>query len=341
MSILNRYSFQFNSKQSSIVFNNGSCIFQLSQPLTLTTDSSMFEIVVNRLSIPYCWYEYNATQGTSLFQYTVVSGPTSTNYAFSIPDGNYTVNQIMRTICQLGTAQMVSNSYISLSSPWRYTYDEISNKVSISLTPPTSTLLQVIILPTFLSNSIGFTTSTSFLGAPSYSSAVSQINVNVNPSMFVFITSPTLNQQTNFQALRGNMEPANIICAIDVDVAPRCYIHKDFSVPSVTKFTNTTLSTIQFDLINSRGTELIGFNLPWCMQFDIYEKILDRTIAEQTMDNYLQQPQNAIIASDLINYAIQSGIDTSDFMDMESEKEKQLRELNTIKEKIMKERKQI
>ena len=195
------------------------------------------------------------------------------------------------------------------------------------------------IQPTFLSDALGYSSASTFTGSPSYTPAVGQKNINVNPSMFIFVTSPSLVQQTNFQALRGSLEPANVICAVDVDVPPRCYIHKDFSVPSVTKFQNTTLSTIQFDLINSRGTSLIGFDLPWCMQFDIFEKVIDVGILEQTIDTYFSKPENSILQSNLLDYALMSDIDPKDLREFESEKEKQIRELNILKEKIMKKQK--
>ena len=106
-----------NSKYASSKPNGdtGDCIFQI--PTLEMPDGYYVYISLQQAVIPYSFYSINARNN-----YFHVIDASGTEYAFTVEEGNYNINQMM--------AALVAE----LGSEWTITYNSITNKIRITNT---------------------------------------------------------------------------------------------------------------------------------------------------------------------------------------------------------------
>lgn len=328
--VIARYNFNINSDEAEIKDDKTPyCLFRFITPLSLTQPGTQFEITVRRVNIPYCFHEFNAFDETNVFRYTV--GPSfSTVYSFAIQEGNYTVSELANAVITNGFQQMLANGLCSATDKWKVSYSQISNKITIFM-KNSSPLVTVQIEPSYVANALGFSTSTTFNN--NNLTATSNKNVNVNPSMFVNITCDNVVQEASFQGLGGVLESSTIIASIPLAENPRSYISREIQNPERIRIQNLTLSDIEFNIINSRGTILQNFDLPWTMQFTIEEILVHN-------EEFRTNPEGAFEKRQLLMESEISGLDSKELEKFEETKQTQIRQVQELKEKLIKKRKE-
>ena len=330
--VIARYNYNVNSAEAEVTDDKTAyCLFRMVSPLSLTQPGTQFELSVRRINIPYCWHEFNNYDGTNVFQYAV--GPTFTTiYSFSIQEGNYTVSELINAVTSAGYQQMLANGLCSVNDKWKATYSPITNKITLFMNN-NAPLVTVRIYGSFVANALGFSENIIQDFNNNGMKAISDKNVNVNPSMFVNITCDNVVQEGSFQGLRGYLESSTIIASIPLAENPRTYVSREIQNPEKIRIQNITISELEFNLINSRGTILQNFDLPWTMQFTI-EEILVHT------EEFKTNPDNAYEKSQLQLESELNGLDNDDLKNIEETKQTQLRQLEELKQKLVKKRKE-
>ena len=238
--VIARYNYNVNSAEAEVTDDKTAyCLFRMVSPLSLTQAGTQFELSVRRVNIPYCFHEFNNYDGTNVFQYAV--GPTfSTIYSFVIEEGNYTVSQLANAVITAGYQQMLANALCSVNDKWKVTYSPITNKITFFMNNNTP-LVAVRIYWTYVANALGF--SEYFVQDFNNNGlkAISDKNVNVNPSMFVNITCDNVVQEGSFQGLRGYLESSTIIASIPLAENPRTYISREIQNPEKTRKQKTNI----------------------------------------------------------------------------------------------------
>jgi hypothetical protein len=328
--VIARYNFNINSAEAEIKDDKTAyCLFRMITPLSLTQAGTQFEITVRRINIPYCFHEFNAFDETNVFRYTV--GPTfSTNYSFVVQEGNYTVSELATAVITQGYNQMIANGLCSTNDKWKILYSPITNKITFYINNNTP-LVTVRILQSYVAKALGFSISQDFNN--NGLQATSDINVNVNPSMFVNITCDNVVQESSFQGLRGILESSTIIASIPLAENPRAYISREIQNPERIRIQNLTISELEFNLINSRGIVLQNFDLPWTMQFTIEEILVHN-------EEFRTNPDGAFEKNQLLIESELTGLNNNELEQIEETKQTQIRQVEELKAKLTKKRKE-
>jgi hypothetical protein len=273
--VLNKYQFFLNSQQAEKRSDtNGVCEFNLKKKLTLSSPLYQFEISVNRINLPFSFYQFNSKNTT--VPITVVSGVSTWNGSFQIDRGNYTLssmidafNSILSTTLNTLTGGVINDFTLD------YRYNQNSGKAQYRNTSPGNSppvTYSITFGTCAISNSLGFRSPWTLTNGNPFLTAT--YTVNMNPVMNVYVTSDTFSDDSAFEAIGGTVDYSGVIAVIPIVHSPWYYQPVDFNVPIKIRISNNTLSVLDFNLVDSLNQE-IELDQPWSMQFTIEEVLIN------------------------------------------------------------------
>lgn len=263
---LNRYQYFLNSAQAEYKSpTTAFCEFNLKQKLTLTNANYQFEASVNRVNLPFTFYQWNDNNNTLPF--TVTWGMNSNTETITVTPGNYTLTSLIQEINYAlpGKLATATSGFVT-AAQLAFTYNQNSNKLKFQLVG--SGGFTVAFAVSELCDAFGFRTGLTLVCNGLFVTGAH--TVNVNPLMNVFITSMAFQDSSSFQALNGSINVSNIIASVPIVHGPLYYQPSDFNVPIKIRLTNETISTMDFDIVDSKGRTLF-FDQPWSIQLTIDE----------------------------------------------------------------------
>jgi hypothetical protein len=286
--VFNKYQFFLNSRQAEKQSNSsGFCEFNLKKKLTLSSPLYQFEVSVNRVNLPFSFYQFNSKNTT--VPITVTSGASTWSGSFQIQRGNYTLSSMIDAFNFIlpSTLSTLTGSVIT-SFILDYRYNQNSGKAQYANTAAGVTY-QITFGVCAISNALGFRAPWSLTNGGGF--LTGDYTVNMNPVMNVYVTSATFSDDSSFEAIGGTIDYTSVIAVIPVVHSPWYYQPVDFNVPIKIRISNNTLSILDFNLVDSFNEE-IELDQPWSLQFTIEEVLVDAVQANvQTVQS---SPSNDI-----------------------------------------------
>lgn len=268
---LNRYQFFCNKNQAEIQSRlSPYCEFKLKQKLTVTNSEYVFQISVNRVSIPLQFYQFNVNNNK--LNWTIIAAiPISLlnlQGTIVITPGNYTLSEFITELNIKTLPSLQLQSGLFTSATWTFNFNSITNKAEYKLATNIG-ICTIEFSPCVISSALGFDAawaitcnSLSFLQAP--------FTVNMIPISNVYVVSQTLSDNTSFEALGGQIDYSQVLATVPLDYLNIHYCSVEFNNPIKIKLTNDTISSLDFSLQDSSGFEL-SCDQPWSLQFTIEE----------------------------------------------------------------------
>lgn len=296
-----KYQFYFRSDQgitASSSFGVSDTYFKtyMANVLTLQNPDNHFELRVQKLTIPVSYYRFNAINGSSILQYSVVLGP-STLYTGSItlPDGNYSLCQMADKLSTLLAQNILANvpSITICDIYWKY--DTISNKFGMRFA---GNLIGGVAWQIFLSgdtiiNALGYT----FLNADwtvNDPLVYGSKQVNMYPLSEIYVVSDSLSDAESFQNFEDNTHNSlathsGIVAVAQITCPMYTYYNYEFKNPISVVMDRTTIDFLDFDLTDYFGNPLIGMTDPWNITFEIVEINMD-VERSQSLRTFINEP---------------------------------------------------
>lgn len=269
--ILNRYQFFCNKNQAEIQSRQSPyCEFKLKQKLTVTNPEYVFQISVNRVSIPLQFYQFNVNNNR--LNWTIIAAiPISLlnlQGTIIITPGNYTLSELITELNTKTLPSLQSQSGLFTSATWSFNFNSITNKAEYKLATNIG-ICTIEFSPCVISSALGFDNAWSiicnssvFLQAP--------FTVNMVPISNVYVVSESLSDNTSFEALGGQIDYSQVLATVPLDYLNIHYCSVEFNNPIKIKLTIDTISSLDFSLQDSSGFEL-SCDQPWSLQFTIEE----------------------------------------------------------------------
>ena len=268
--VVNRYTYHFNSQRADISSpTTPTCEFRLSQPISLSETSTTFEAYITSAIIPYTFYQFSALRNSTSITYTIIAGG-SGSFSFSIPDGNYSIKQLASIFSSSLQVQLIANGFTSVSLTSQY--NSPTNRLRFNLVNPS--LLTIRIDSSRLSTALGF--SSNWILSTSVTYTTSDIDCNIAPINTLFVTSTTIPDPDAYDQLRLANNSSLIIASIPIIHSPKYYIPFEPQIPLRTRFSNPTISVLQFDLIDNFGDYIKNFPVAWTFSLVIEEIRLNK-----------------------------------------------------------------
>jgi len=267
-SIVNRYQYFLNSAQAT---NRDpatpECEYYLNKQLTLKNVDNAFEVFVNKVNLPYTFYQWSNNNNTIAIWGSYDFG-TPYSAVFLLEPGNYNIVSFITQINSqlLTTLSGVTGGWVT-NAKLDYVYNPNTNKVKIRLVGDPSFGWTLNFYESEVVNALGFDTLSLSAGGL-YQLPVR--TVNVNPIMNVYITSQNFVDDSTFDALSGSVAPSSIIAIVPIVHSPLFYQPTDNPVPIRIRLTVDTISVFDFNIIDSKGRTLV-MDQPWSIQFTIEE----------------------------------------------------------------------
>jgi len=294
---LNRYQFFCNKSQAEIQSRQSPyCEFRLKQKLTLSNPEYMFQISINRVSIPLQFYQFN--NNNNQLKWTIVGAiPISLlnlSSTIVITPGNYNLNEFITELNNKTLPSLQSQSALFTSATWSFNFNSITNKAEYKLATNIA-VCDIEFSPCVISSALGFDNpwmiicnSPTFLQAP--------FTVNLIPISNVYVTSQTLSDNTSFEALGGQIDYSQVLATVPLDYLNIHYCSVEFNNPIKIRLTNDTISILDFSLQDSSGYEL-SCDQPWSLQFTI-EEVHSPSVGRSIKDNSTLSVEAASNVSD-------------------------------------------
>ena len=263
--VVNRYNFFLNSHKAEIFnYDNPSCEFLLNQQISLSEPMTQFEIFIPTVMIPYTFYQFSSTRQSNFLTYSITIGGTGT-YTVTIPDGNYNILQLCSAFTSALQLQLVSNGFPNavVTSQYKSTTNRV--RFNIGNTSP----LRLEFINTRLGVAFGFLTAWSLDTTVTWSTGVA--DCNIAPVNTLFITSNTLAGSDSYEQLRSTNTSTLVISSLPIQHSPKYYLPMEFNNPLRTRITNSTLSSIDFNIIDNFGDQLRNFPVAWTFVLIIEE----------------------------------------------------------------------
>lgn len=298
MTEITRYQFFFNSAKGILDIESFTYfkVF-LNRILTLQNPNNQFVLAVEKVSIPYCFYQFNTEQGSSILPYQInVSGTSIYTGSISIPDGNYCVSDMGSTIASLLSANIMANvpSLTGVSIVWFYS--PVTNRFSMKVTGSlySGSAWDLILGYCPITRALGFY---NILDADAVSFTVNQdftagmFSVNMNPISEIYITSNLNDNDSNqcfpIDETRLQTQISDIVAVVHLERPSVYYIYKDFVNPIKIPLDRTSIDIIDFDLKDYNGNPLVGFDQSWNITFSISEVYVNKETREQTLKTFI------------------------------------------------------
>lgn len=295
-----RYQFYFQSDQGTNDASiNSPCYFKtyMINSLTLLNPDNHFVLKVQSLTIPLCYYQFNALNQSSTLQYAVVlSSTTLYSGSIVIPDGNYSVCQMADKLSVM-LAQSILNNIPSITSCYVYwKYDITSNRFALRFV---GSLIGGVAWVVYLSgdtisNALGFNfTNFDFIVNDTWKYGNKQ--VNMYPLSQIFVVSNTLSDSETFQCFsddthNSSTSHAGIVAMAQITCPTYSYYSYEFKNPIPVVLDRTTIDFLDFDLTDYFGNALYGMDQPWNITFTISEISTDAE-RQQSLRTFINAPQ--------------------------------------------------
>jgi hypothetical protein len=264
-SVVNRYTYHFNSQRADIASSSTpACEFRLSQPITLSEPGTTFEAYITSAIIPYTFYQFSTLRNSTTINYTITAGG-SGSFSFVIPDGNYNIKQLASIFSSTLQVQLIANGFTSVSLTSQY--NSPTNRLRFNLV--NSSLLTIQVASSRLSTALGF--SSNWVLSTSVTYTTSDIDCNIAPINTLFVTSTTISDPDAFDQLRSANTSSLVIATIPIIHSPKYYIPFQPENPLRTRFSNPTISVLQFDLIDNFGDYIKNFPVAWTFSLVVEE----------------------------------------------------------------------
>lgn len=269
-----KYQFFLNSAQAELRYEDRPyCEFALKKKLTLLSPSYQFEVSVNRVNLPFSFYQFN--ESNSSVPITAVVGVNTFSGVFVLPYGNYTLSSMMSALNQLLPGYLTILTGAAQTYAMDYQYNQNTGIARYRYTA--GTLASITFGQCDVSNALGFRVPwtlplVGLLGP--FTSGV--YTVNMNPIMNVYVTSSIFSDDSSFEAIKGTIDFSSVLAVVPVVHSPWYYQPTDFNVPVKVRISNDTLSNLDFDLVDSKGNE-IKLDQPWSLQLTIEEIFIGQT----------------------------------------------------------------
>jgi hypothetical protein len=273
-SVVNRYTYHFNSQRADISSpSTPTCEFRLSQPITLSEPGTTFEAYITSAIIPYTFYQFSSLRNSTTINYTITGGG-SGSFSFTIPDGNYSIKQLASIFSSSLQVQLIANGFTSVSLTSQY--NSPTNRLRFNLVNPT--LLSLQVASSRLSTALGF--SSNWVLSTTVTYTTSDIDCNIAPINTLFVTSTTISDPDAFDQLRSANTSSLVIATIPITHSPKYYIPFQPDNPLRTRFSNPTISVLQFDIIDNFGDYIKNFPVAWTFSLVVEEIRLNRKFQE-------------------------------------------------------------
>jgi len=273
-SVVNRYTYHFNSQRADIASSSTpACEFRLSQPITLSEPGTTFEAYITSAIIPYTFYQFSALRNSTTIDYTITAGG-SGSFSFVIPDGNYNIKQLASIFSSTLQVQLIANGFTSVSLTSQY--NSPTNRLRFNLVNPS--LLTIQIASSRLSTALGFSSNWNLSTSVTYTT--SNIDCNIAPINTLFVTSTTISDPDAFDQLRTANTSSLVIATIPIAHSPKYYLPFQPENPLRTRFSNPTISVLQFDIIDNFGDYIKNFPVAWTFTLVVEEIRINRKFQE-------------------------------------------------------------
>jgi hypothetical protein len=273
-SVVNRYTYHFNSQRADISSPlTPTCEFRLSQPITLSEPGTTFEAYITSAIIPYTFYQFSSLRNSTTINYTIIGGG-SGSFSFTIPDGNYSIKQLASIFSSSLQVQLIANGFTSVSLTSQY--NSPTNRLRFNLV--NTTLLTLQIASSRLSTALGF--SSNWVLSTTVTYTTSDIDCNIAPINTLFVTSTTISDPDAFDQLRSANTSSLVIATIPITHSPKYYIPFQPENPLRTRFSNPTISVLQFDIIDNFGDYIKNFPVAWTFSLVVEEIRLNKKFQE-------------------------------------------------------------
>ena len=277
-SVVNRYTYHFNSQKADLSsLSTASCEFRLSQPITLSEPGTTFEAYITSAIIPYTFYQFSTLRNSTTINYTITTGG-SGSFSFTIPDGNYNIKQLASIFSSSLQSQLISNGFSSVTLTSQY--NSPTNRLRFNLVNPTA--LSLTFSSSRLSTSLGFSGNWSLSTSVTYTT--SDIDCNIAPINKLFITSTSISDPDAYEQLKTLNTSSLIIATVPLIHSPKYYIPFQPQNPLRSRFSNPTISSLQFDIIDNFGDYIQNFPVAWTFSLVIEEIRLTQSFGN-TYDN--------------------------------------------------------
>ena len=298
MTEITRYQFFFNSAKGILNIESFSYFkVYLNRILALQNPNNQFVLAVEKLSIPFCFNQFNSVQGSSILPYQInVSGTGIYTGSVSIPDGNYCVSDMGNTIASLLSADIMANvpSITGVSILW--VYNPATNRFSMKVIGSlySGAVWELILGYCPITIALGFA---GILDAEAIIFEVNEdyltgmFSVNMNPISEIYVTS-NLGDNNAYQCFPKDQfqvetQITDIVAVIHLERPSSYYIYKDFVNPIKIPLDRDSIDVIDFDLKDYSGKPLVGFDQSWNITFSISEVYVSKETRDQTQKTYI------------------------------------------------------
>tara|TARA_R110002020_G_scaffold434192_1_gene644334 strand:- start:1434 stop:2399 length:966 start_codon:yes stop_codon:yes gene_type:complete len=224
---------------------NSSGHFTLFDTITTSPEETMAIRVINA-TFPNSWYNLSATSENNTLNWS----EGASNYSITIPDGSYSIDELTSQIkTQMETANSSAIEYT-------FTYDEITNKLTITSNSATITTLKFS-----ESNScrrfLGFSEDDFTLS--SASDLVSDRAVDITDTQnSIYIRIPNLSSSKVIESSSGKY--SNILAQVPVDLSRNSFFVYQPSKPFEMEINNNSISTIELSITFQDESKRVHFN---------------------------------------------------------------------------------
>lgn len=285
MEPINKYQFFLNKDQAERQSRSSPyCEFRFKQQLTVTSPQYIFEVIVNRVSIPLSFYQFNANNNKLKWTITaaIPVGLIGLTDTIVITPGNYTLAEFFTELNTLFLPSLQSQSGLFLAATWTFQYNSVTNKAEYKLATNVG-ICTIEFDKCQISHSLGFAGIWNIVcNDPNWKKAPH--TVNMVPIANVYVTSTILNDNTSFEALGGTIDLSQVIATVPMDYLNIHYCSVEFNNPIRVRITNDTLSAIDFNLTDSQGN-VLACDQPWSLQLTIQEILAPVTVQTNIKEN--------------------------------------------------------
>lgn len=290
MNVVETYHIFVNSSQRQSG-TDGNFNFSLYQPIKLKNQNNSFYVRIGSAELPYTFQLINSTNNIIIFNYN--RSGTITQVSITIPPGNYNAVNILSTMTNLLSAQIV------IPITWNFTYNRATGLMTFGFAPSdiTQTTLQFNTISSVMLQCLGFSTKpTATFGYNSGSVLLTSIqNVNMSQINSLYIRSENIKQIQNFESLVVKSDISDILAKIQINVLPMNMIEWINPTDLSVKVSNKYFDSINLYVSSNLNYDDLSFNgLSWSCRITIQEvqnrsyemdrKLLDHDGSNEVVD---------------------------------------------------------
>lgn len=229
MSLLNEYTFFFNSKYRN-GGTNATPKFSLDSPLILSDPNNWFEAQILSVDIPYSFKQLAAPNNKLYCRLVVVEDAINYYGQITIPEGNYPITELIDVLGFQLRLFMSAAGFPSSKFPnFGFIYDKTTGRATLDITAGsgshTFTLTLYWSLSDILAQYFGFDYTQNTILSYTSAGVVTSVNfvspnhVVVSPITSLYLRSSSLHQiaNNNERLVENNMTISDILCKIPIN----------------------------------------------------------------------------------------------------------------------------